>query len=458
MQRGAVRTLVRGIFGCLIVLTSVGSLFALAGCGDGSEGDPSGSDSTTVAEAEDKTAAEGETTAEEDGKAVAEAIKDDEKKEKKKTREKTTSVHAVAAMKGNLVIPVIAEGKIRARRNGEIRAEIAGRIERLYVEEGSRVKKGHLIARLDGREYELAIDEARSRYLESLSRLLIEEERMDPQGNGDLDERLTQLWNDERYGRVSRAQRQEAQREIEIAALQSGEYRRDLVEVRTGLSAAQADEERARLNLERTEIRAPFTGVISKLTLNQGQRVTAGEVLCSLIDNVDIEAAVGVLESDLRGLEVGRPVLLAIPALAETLLATVDVISPTIDSDSRTCQILIRYKSEDGRLRPGMFVRASIAGQSFPDRLLVPREAILTRDGRPLLFRVDGNRAKWVYVTLGLQNDHSVEIARVLQGGPVEAGTQVIVSDHLTLTDEGKIKVKKVRDFADPWIRPAEEN
>jgi len=450
MRRGVAPRLVGLNFLALFAFLSLSAW----SCGSGPGGDASGSDSTAVA---DSSALASETTAEEDGKAVAEAIDKDEKEEKKKTREKTTSVHAVKAIQGNLVIPVVAEGRIRARRDGEIRSEIGGRIERLYVEEGSRVKKGHLIARLDGREYELAIDEARSRYLESLSRLLIEEETLDPKGDGDLDERLKKLWNDERYGRKTRQERLDTQRGIEIEALRSGEYRRDLVEARTGLSAAKADEERARLNLERTEIRAPFAGVVSSLTLNQGERVTAGEIICDLVDNIDVEAEVGVLESDLRGLEVGRPVLLAVPALAETLEAKIDVISPTIDPDSRTCQVLVRYKSEDGRLRPGMFVRASIAGQSFSDRLLVPREAILTRDGRPLLFRVDGDRAKWVYVTIGLQNDHSVEISKVLQGGPLEAGTKVVVSDHLTLTDEGKIKVKKVRDFADPWIRPAEE-
>jgi multidrug efflux pump subunit AcrA (membrane-fusion protein) len=81
----------------------------------------------------------------------------------KSSRERTTSVTASEAARGNLVIPIFAEGRIRARRSAEIRSEIGGRIDRVLVEEGSRVRKGASLLRLDGREYEVSIAEARSR-------------------------------------------------------------------------------------------------------------------------------------------------------------------------------------------------------------------------------------------------------------------------------------------------------
>ncbi|MCK5407612.1 MAG: efflux RND transporter periplasmic adaptor subunit, partial [Candidatus Krumholzibacteria bacterium] len=143
--------------------------------------------------------------------------------------------------------------------------------------------------------------------------------------------------------------------------------------------------------------------------------------------------------------------LITIPALGDTLRAQVDVISPQFDRDSRTCQVLLRLKNEDGRLRPGMFVRAIIAGEIFAERLLVPKEAILTRDGRPLLFTIEDNRAKWLYVQLGQQNDALVEVERVLQGGTLGEGDPVIVSDHLTLAHDAKVKIKKTLPVHDPW-------
>ena len=101
-----------------------------------------------------------------------------------------------------------------------------------------------------------------------------------------------------------------------------------------------------------------------------------------------------------------------------------------------------------------MFVRAAIAGEILPERILVPREAIVTRDGRPVLFKVEDGRARWVYVQLGPQNETLVEIARVDQGGPLDPGTPVIVDNHLTMTHDAKVKVKKTVEVPDPWGPP----
>jgi hypothetical protein len=104
-----------------------------------------------------------------------------------------------------------------------------------------------------------------------------------------------------------------------------------------------------------------------------------------------------------------------------------------------------------------MFVRAAIAGEVHADTRLVPREAILTRDGRPMLFRVEKDRAKWVYVQLGKRNDYVVEIARIDQGGPLDDGTLVIIDNHLTLTHDAKVKVRKTRPINDPWVSSTEQ-
>jgi len=127
------------------------------------------------------------------------------------------------------------------------------------------------------------------------------------------------------------------------------------------------------------------------------------------------------------------------------------VVDPEVSAESRTCRVLMRLRSEDRRVKPGMFVRASIAGEILPDRLLVPREAILTRDGRPVVFKVVEGRSQWVYVQLGRQNDRLVEIVRIDQGGPLDPGTEVIISNHLTMTHNAKIKIKETLEVPDPW-------
>jgi RND family efflux transporter MFP subunit len=415
--------------------------------------------SNNGAEADDGEATEAEADAtaktEDEGKAESGDDEGETEGEEAPTerRERATSVTGCTARIGDLVIPVLAEGTIRARRSSEIRFEVAGRLDRVHVSEGQRVRRGDPLATLDNREYKVALEEASARYLDALGKLAVEQDhlRSDESAARELTQGLKELEELESKGTITRDERRAREIQLGIGAVKDGAYRRELLEVRSGLAAARADEQRAELSLERTVLRAPFDGVVSGLTLAPGERVQVAALLCTLVDNIELEAEVGILESDLRMIEMGRGALLEIPALGETFPAKVDVISPSVDVDSRTCQVLLRIKS-DGRVRPGMFVRASIAGEILHDRLVVPRESILTRDGRPLVFRVEGDRAKWQYVTLGARNDHLVEVTGVLQGGSLNAGDVVVVDNHLTLTHEAKITVRKTIEPDDPWL------
>ena len=110
-----------------------------------------------------------------------------------------------------------------------------------------------------------------------------------------------------------------------------------------------------------------------------------------------------------------------------------DVISPMLDQATRTIEVLVRFENPEGRYRPGMFVRAQIAGWVYQDKLVAPKSALLIRDNRTLVFKKDGDRAKWLYVDTGLKNDDWVEIIAVHSGGRLAPGDKVVVSDHLTL-------------------------
>lgn len=398
-----------------------------------------------------------------DSTATAEAAADDESADEGSSarEERAVSVTVSTAERRDLVVPVNAEGRIRARRDTELRFELAGRIARIRVDEGERVKRGQILASLDNREYEVALEEAHSNYLQALGKIAVEEERLggdNTESRANVDELFAELDRLEKQGKITREERRTRELELGVQAVKDGAYRTELLEVRSGLASARAAEARAELNLEKTVLRAPFDGVVGGLEVDPGERVQMGDLFCNIVDDIDLEAEIGVLESDLAALRVGGRALLDIPALRETIPATIAVISSNVDTQSRTCQVLLRIRSEDGRVKPGMFVRASLAGQIHRDRLIVPREAILTRSQRPMLFKVEGDRSRWVYVELGAQNEYAVEIARVVQGGPLEPGTQVVTGNHLTLTHDAKIKVTKVEPIKDPWSESEAES
>ncbi len=432
----------------LAILLTVGLLLSVASCGTDDQAEAGEGDSTSVADAEGSMQSDGENFGQGEDKT---ADKKEEKKKKKK--EKSTSVTASIAFSGNLVQPVVAEGTVRARHTAEIRSEIAGKITRVYVEEGQTLRRGQMIAKVDDREYRVAGDEARASYLQALSLLAIEEDEIKAETiTAEMREELADLKKQEREGKITSQERLAREIQLDIQALKDGKFHVEIAASRSGVSQARTSLERANLNLERTEIRAPFDGVITGLNLSRGELVSANETVCTVVDNINLEAEVGVLEADLGNVNIGKPTLLEVPALNITLQVTVDVVSPRFDRESRTCEVLIRLKDKDGRIRPGMFVRAHIAGNSFKDRLLVPREAILIRDDRPLLFKEEDGRAKWLYVQLGVQNEDLVEITKVLQGGQLAPGDKVIVSDHLTLIHDAKIKIKKTVPITDPWV------
>jgi HlyD family secretion protein len=432
----------------LVVLILLVSLLPAA-CGGGGSDEDLNEDVATVDKGDDETA----------GDAEGEGEEEEKDKKSSKRRERTTSVRAARVVQTDLVVPIIAEGTVRARHSAEVRFELEGRLTRIYINDGETVRKGQVIAAIDAREYEVAAEEARSRYLEALSLLAIEQDSLGTMQLPDsFKKQMKELERLERSGKITHEERLAREIKLEVEALKDGIYRVEIAASRSGVSAARTSLERARLNLERTKIRAPFDGVITGLVLSEGEQVSKGQTICSLINNVDIEAEVGVLEADMANLETGRPALLVVPALTETLHVQVDVISPHFDRSTRTCQVLLRFRSEQGRIRPGMFVRAIIAGETFKDKLLVPKEAILTRDGRPLLFKIEEDRSKWLYLRLGKSNDYLVEVERVLQGGTLAPDDLVIVSDHLTLAHDAKVKVKKTVGISDPWSSAGEDN
>jgi RND family efflux transporter MFP subunit len=368
-------------------------------------------------------------------------------------KEKAIKVDVAEVRQDDLVMPIYADGVIRTPRSVEIRTKVAGELVRVTVQDGDRVKAGQLLAQIDQRQYRLALQEARYRHFQALSQIAAEADTftINHQALANFADRRSALDDLLAQGGLTREEYEGRILELEVGALQEGAFRQVVFEQRTGLADARVAEERAKLNLENTEIRAPFAGVVQGLTVVPGEIVGLSTPICAIYDNQRLEATVNVLEADLGNLVCGRPALLAIPATGDTLQAAVDVISPQLDEVSRTCQVIIRFTNVEERYRPGMFVRAEIAGWIHPDKLQVPKAAVLSRDSRPLVFKVVEDRAQWLYVTTGLENDNWVEILKVHSGGSLAPGEKVVVSDHLTLAHEAKIQIRRTRPPHDPW-------
>ncbi|MDZ7261250.1 MAG: efflux RND transporter periplasmic adaptor subunit, partial [candidate division KSB1 bacterium] len=361
------------------------------------------------------------------------------------------AVEASPARIGDLVRRISATGLTEAIRQVVITPKVGGEIAELPVSEGQFVKKGELLMNLDDREYQLALAEAKDALLDAQVEygLLLrqgdrETGRQGERGHSRDWEVAKADWEEaqEKYrkGEISDSEYEQARLEWETAQIFSGEKRQELIANKSGLSKALISVKRAELNLSYTEIRAPFSGYVGNLEVEKGQRVSPGQECFKLVDLSQLKVEVGVLESEVGLLQVGRKAVVTFPAYpGEEFHGKVVTINPLVAPESKTCRATVLVENPGGKLKAGMFAYVKLEAQIFKNRFVVPKEAILIRDNRKLLFIVREGLAKWCYVETGLENEELVEITDSTFG--LKEGELVITSGHYTLTHDAPVKV-----------------
>jgi membrane fusion protein (multidrug efflux system) len=293
---------------------------------------------------------------------------------------------------------VRATGRAEANRRAELALPVGGTVSRVAVREGDRVDAGATLLALDPRPLEIDRDEARARLAKAES---------DFELLGIADSSLTA-------------------------------ERRRLIEDRKGVTEARSALARAELDLAEATLVAPFAGEIADVQVVRGERAPADRAVVTLVETHPIRVRAEVLESDLGRVAAGATATLRFPAWPdETFRGTVETLDPEVDPDRGTGVALVTVENRDGRIRPGMYAEVAISGASHADRLRVPREAVLERDRRLLVFRASDGRAEWQYVKTGLETRESIEIVDGLAPGDT-----VLVSGHLTLAHGAPVRVK----------------
>jgi RND family efflux transporter MFP subunit len=193
------------------------------------------------------------------------------------------------------------------------------------------------------------------------------------------------------------------------------------------------------MELDKTKIRAPFSGVITDIKVSPQENVSSGRELFTLVDISQIKVQAKVLESEVGKIRVGHEASLRFSAYpTRTFKGRVEAVSPIINPEDRTCTVHILVANPEEEIKPGMHAEVEIAADIYRDRLLVPQEAVLVRGGRKLVFAVEEGLAKWRYIEVGLENE---DYAEVLDG--VKEGEMVITEGHFTLAHDARVQTAK---------------
>jgi membrane fusion protein (multidrug efflux system) len=275
---------------------------------------------------------------------------------------------------------------------------VGERIAAVRVTEGDRVSAGQTLVELSRRPFEISLREAEAR----------------------------------------RATAESDFRVLLLSDSDVGEERRALAEHRSGLTEARQGVERAKLDLEGTSLVAPFGGWVSDVRAETGERAAANAPLVTVVDLASVRVRAEVLESDLGRIRVGAEAAVRFVALpGERFAGRVAAVGPEVDAARGAGIVYVELANPEARIKPGMYAELVVAGDVHGDRVSGPREAVLERDQRLLVFRATGGRAEWQYVETGLESRDRVEIT-----SGVAEGDTVLTAGHLTIAHGAPVQVR----------------
>lgn len=298
---------------------------------------------------------------------------------------------------GELVRTLTGTATLEARRSATIVSETGGEVLSLLVEEGDTVQKGQVLARLDAERARLALAQQSA----TERRLAHESER----------HALLQSRN-----------------MVSAEAVERTRFDHD---------AQSAQMDLARLQVSRSEIRAPFSGVITRRHIKPGQMLTTSTPAFDIADFAELEARLAVPEGALIDVAVGQPAELSADAFpGRNFGARVDRIAAVVDGKSGTAPVTLDIAETGTPLRPGQLVRIDITLDRIKDALLLPRAAVLTDRKATEVFVIENGIAHRRAVQLGASQGDQIQ---VLAG--VSAGTQVAVIGQNQLSDEDPVEI-----------------
>lgn len=356
-------------------------------------------------------------------------------------REVVFNVKTELVKKGDLIKTISANGLVKAFKELEVISNISGIISEINVYEGKKVFKDDLLIKFDDREYKITLSEAEASLLNAkIEYGFYTREESVPIDSQKADSikielnKLQKLFNDKKITEEDYIKNKD---KLELSLIFTGAKRDDVILNKSGMTNAINAVNRAKLNLSYTEIFAPFSGVVANFDLVENKRVNAGEKLFDLLDVSRLKVEVGVLESEINKIMIGSKAKLKLNAVPEKIYTgKVIQINPLVDPETKTCRVTVEIMDKDNSIKPGMFASVSIEAEIFKNRILIPKEALLVRDKRNLVFIVENGLAKWHYVKIGEQNDEFIE---VLDG--ISIGDTVIVDGHYNLAHDSKINI-----------------
>jgi HlyD family secretion protein len=375
------------------------------------------------------------------------------------------SVQAVHPHVGSISEQITADATLAPLAQAAISPKITGPVRKFYVQRGSKVKAGQILATLENSDLEAAAIDNKGAYAaaqanyDTATRATAPEDYTKAQldlaqakATLDLNQSIVNarsqlLAQGAIPGRdldTAKATLVQSQSAYDIAkqhleAVQQVSRKAALESAQGQLASAKGKYLGAQAQLSYTEIRSPIDGVVTDRPLFAGETAAAGTPVITVMDTSALLAKLHVAQLQAQQLSLGAPATIVVPGIADPVAAKVSLISPALDPGSTTVEVWLRVENAKGLLKVGTPVHAVITGRTVPSALLIPSEAVQTAsDGTTktvMVITQDGSAHKRP-VTLGIQTPETVE---VLSG--LTAADSVVTTGAYGLDEGTKVTV-----------------
>ena len=319
-----------------------------------------------------------------------------------------TQVQVVTASARTIPSTIDTVGTLKSPKPTVVAAEVPGVVVYVDIAEGRRVESGHVLARIDDAELRARVDENRARSRQAKDRL----------------------------------RRARSLREQGVASEEA------LADALAENDAIQAALEEAETRLKKSQIRAPFDGVIGLRQVSLGQYLEAGDPLVRLTQLDPLELVFAVPQRHASRVAEGQRAYGVIGRCEGRFETEVSAIDPRVDMVTRMLHLKARLPNPDGVFAPGMAVRVRLVVDEIPDAIVVPQEAIVLQGTKHLVYVVNGDdTAHQREVALGEYFTDGVHVERGVADGDV-----VVVAGHQKLWPGAMTQREPWRDTHNPLL------
>jgi RND family efflux transporter MFP subunit len=355
------------------------------------------------------------------------------------------------ARKGDLIQWINTSGVAKPIQEVDIISRIGGQVVLLNVHNGKFINKDDLIFKIDDTEYKIALKQAEYNLLDARVEYNLMKFGSVP-GGADVGrfkkeiDSLRKVYEEmkKKYemGLVGEGDFERVKRDYEALLVYSDVNREDVIANKSGLNRALIEYEKAKLNVEYTQIKAPFSGYIADCDINVGSYVSPGQKCMKLIDISAVKIVAEVTETQLAKIKTGNIAEVEFVAYpGEVFRGRVIEVNPYIDIERRVGKVVVLVENIGEKIKPGMFANVRIQGDIYRDVLLVPKKAVVMRDNRPVVFvyqgvNEDSGLSKWFYVELGRENEQFYEIK-----SGINPGDTIIIEGNYNLAHDSKVKI-----------------